>query len=236
MVQLGSLHFSATMVSILTLVSLSPVTLSNPLADIHQNVSLEVILVGDWYKSQADRHRSATPSVVGDQVWLLRRHIDTTRPWGKLDYNKLGPSCIIECINPVTFRLELPPHFRIHNIFHVSLLEPHHPSTILGRYSPPPPPIELSIGEEYEVDKILDSRWHRRQLQYLVLWKGYPILEETWEPTPHLENASIVLHAFYHANIHKNQGGLVGGGLSRRIMSWTWQQSCHDSNSWPLVP
>ena len=126
------------------------------LANIHQDVSLQLILLGNRYKAQAYQHRSAAPSfVVGDQLWLLHRHIDTTRPCGKLDYKKL---------DPVTFWLELPPHFRIHNVFHVSLLEPHHPSTILGRYSPPPPPIELSIGEEYEVDQILDYRWHRQQL------------------------------------------------------------------------
>ena len=169
------------------------------LADIHRDLSLELIHARDRYKAQADRHRSATPAfAIGDQVWLLRRHVDTTRPCGKLDYKKLGPFRIIECVNPVTFRLELPPHFRIHNVFHASLLEPYHPSTIPGRHSPPPPPIELSTGEEYEVDKILDSRWHRRQLQYLVLWKGYPISEATWEPAQHLKNAPDVVHAFHH--------------------------------------
>ena len=51
------------------------------LADIHQDLSLELILAGDRYKAQADRHFSATPAfAVGDQVWLLRCHIDTTRP------------------------------------------------------------------------------------------------------------------------------------------------------------
>ena len=85
------------------------------LADIHQDLSLELILAGDWYKALADRHRSATPSfVVGDQVWLLHRHIDTTRPCGMLDYNKLGPFRIIEHIDPITFRLELPLHFQTH--------------------------------------------------------------------------------------------------------------------------
>ena len=191
---------------------------AHTLVDIPQNLSLELILAGDRYKAQADRHFSATPAfAVGDQVWLLRHHVDTTRPCGKLDYKKLGPFRIIERINLVTFRLELPPHFRIHNVFHASLLEPHHPSTILGRHSPPPTPIELSTGEEYEVDKILDSRWHRRQLQYLVLWKGYPISEATWEPSQHLENASDVVHAFHHQNLQKP--GMLGDDLSSRIMS-----------------
>ena len=82
------------------------------LANIHKDLSLKVILVGDRYKVQVDQHRSATPTfAVGDHVWFLCRHVDTTRPCGKLDYKKLGPFCIIEHINPVNFRLELPPHF-----------------------------------------------------------------------------------------------------------------------------
>ena len=141
MVQLGLPHFSPTMVSILeNSVNPSAEAHARILADIHQILSLELILARDRYKAQADRHLSVTPAfAVGDQVRLLRRHVNTTRPCGKLDYRKLGPFQIIEHINPVTFRLELPPHFRIHNVFHASLLEPHHPSTIPGRHSPPPP-------------------------------------------------------------------------------------------------
>ena len=85
-------------------------------------------------------------------------------------------------------------HFSIHNLFHVSLLDTHHTSRIPGRLPSPPPPIQLSTGEEYEVDQILDSRL---QLQYLVLWKGYPISEATWEPTQHLKHAPNVVRAFH---------------------------------------
>ena len=136
-------------------------------------------------------------------VWLLRRHIATTRPCAKLDYKRLGPFHIIKRINLVAFRLALPPTFRIHNVFHVSLLELYHPSRIPGRHPPPPPPVELSTGEEYEVDQILDSRYRRRQLQYLVLWKGYPISDATWEPITHLQNALEAIRDFHQRYPHK---------------------------------
>ena len=108
-------------------------------------------------------------------VWLLRRHIATTRPCTKLDYKKLGPFHTIEKINEVAFRLALPLAFRIHNVFQVSLLEIDHPFRIPGRQAPQLPHVESLTGEEYEVHQILDSRYCRRQLQYLVLWRGYPI-------------------------------------------------------------
>ncbi|KIM58293.1 hypothetical protein SCLCIDRAFT_128556, partial [Scleroderma citrinum Foug A] len=46
-----------------------------------------------------------------------------------------------------------------------------------------PGPVHVSEehDEEYEVDYIVASRNYRRQLQYLVHWKGYEEHECTWE-------------------------------------------------------
>jgi hypothetical protein len=63
--------------------------------------------------------------------------------------------------------------------------------------------VQLTTGEEYEVDQILDSRWHRRHLQYLVLWRGYPMSEATWEPSENLQNAPEVVQDFHHRYPHK---------------------------------
>ena len=45
-----------------------------------------------------------------------------------------------------------------------------------------PPPDLVDNAEEYEVEKILDSRKFGRgcKLQYLVKWKGYPDSENQW--------------------------------------------------------
>jgi len=57
---------------------------------------------------------------------------------------------------------------KIHLVFHVSLLEPYHTSTILGRICDPPPPIKVNGEQEYEMEDILDSKIFNHQLQYLV--------------------------------------------------------------------
>ena len=92
---------------------------------------------------------------VGDMVWLLRGNITTTRPCAKLNYQKLGPFRISECINPMAYRLDLPPHYPIHDVFHVSLGGlPSFCTSQVATFLP----IELDSGNEYEVEEILDSK------------------------------------------------------------------------------
>ena len=55
------------------------------------------------------------------------------------------------------------------------------------------PPPELVEGEpEYEVQAILRHRGKGAKRQYLILWKGYPLDEATWEPESHLTHAPEV--------------------------------------------
>lgn len=50
------------------------------------------------------------------------------------------------------------------------------------------------------VEKILNVKKVRGQLKYLVLWKGYPREEATWEPFSHLKDAQPELKEFYKEN------------------------------------
>jgi hypothetical protein len=52
----------------------------------------------------------------------------------------------------------------IHLVFHVSLLEPYHASTILRRIHDPPPPVKVGGEQEYEVEDILDFWVSNHQL------------------------------------------------------------------------
>ena len=93
------------------------------LKEIHQDLTLELVNAQDRQEVLANHLRAPAPNFqVGDMVWLLRRNITTTRPCAKLDYTKLGPFRISECINLVAYQLDLPLHYCIHDVFHVSLL------------------------------------------------------------------------------------------------------------------
>ena len=66
-------------------------------------------------------------------------------------------------ISPVTYRIKLPALLKMHNIFHVDLLIPHHETDAYGeQYSQPPP--ELIDGQkEYIVEEILNDDIHQHK-------------------------------------------------------------------------
>jgi len=82
-----------------------------------------------------------------------------------------GPFKIIEAIGLTTYCLELLAQWKIHNAFHGSLLLPYYETKEHGcNFSEPA--LDLIEGQpEWEVKEILDSRWYRHKLQYLIKWK-----------------------------------------------------------------
>jgi hypothetical protein len=130
-------------------------------------------------------------------VWLQRRNIKSLRPSPKLDHQRLGPFPIHSQVSTHAYKLTLPPSMSIHPVFHVSLLTPYFPNSLPNRVTPPPPPIQVASHPEFEVSAILDSRIHRRQLQYLVDFTGYPPSERLWLPLSNVLNAPILLHDFH---------------------------------------
>ena len=70
-------------------------------------------------------------------------------------------------------------------------------NTFPGRVVAPPPPQHVDGLPEFEVHKILDSKFHRRKLQYFVDWVGYDFSERSWEPAISLLNAQLAIDAFH---------------------------------------
>ena len=60
----------------------------------------------------------------------------------------------------------------------------------------PPPPDLVEGIPEYEAEGILRHQGKGARRRYLVLWKGYPVTEATWEPAEHLEHAPEVLEEY----------------------------------------
>ncbi|KNZ56038.1 uncharacterized protein VP01_2512g3 [Puccinia sorghi] len=93
------------------------------------------------------------------------------------------------------FQLSLPLKWKaIHQVFHVSLLEPAK-GLYPGKTHPISEPFNIQDHLEWEVSRILDSRLRKGKLQYLVEWTGYQSEKDqtSWETTNHLGNFSELI-------------------------------------------
>jgi hypothetical protein len=190
------------------------------LRQVHEELQSNLETAQQTYKRKYDRKAKPAPSFkVGDLVWLNRKNIEMTRPSPKLDFKRFGPFKITKIVgeSKLAFELELPPQWRIHNVFHASLLDLYHANEIEGRMQLVPEPPEIVEGEpEYEVKEVLDSKIRGRTLLYYVDWIGWGPEERTWEPTEHLTHAEKLVAAYHQRHPQRPSPADTPGKPPRR--------------------
>ncbi|CAH9084460.1 unnamed protein product [Cuscuta epithymum] len=135
-------------------------------------------------KQQADKHRRNIQLEVGDQVYLKIQPYKlkslAKRVNQKLSPRYYGPFEIIEKINSVAFKLQLPDDSKIHPVFHVSLLKKVIAPTTQFQ------PLPKCLSEEMELqvipEAVMDSRVNQAgNVEVLIHWKNLPSFEDSWE-------------------------------------------------------
>jgi hypothetical protein len=187
-------------------IHMNPATINDTPADqrakkiqsVHEEVKFNIAMANEDHQNYYNNKVMVPPILnPGDQVWLSSKNIQSKRTSKKFDHRQLGPFKVIEPVGTRSYRLELPGTMKIHPVFHVNLLEKFIPDQIPGRTPPPQPPIAIDGQEEYEVESIVDSRHYRRQLQYLVHWKGYTSMDRTWEAASNLDHCQDLVQEFH---------------------------------------
>ena len=149
---------------------------------------LNVRQAQDRYKKFADQKRRPVHFQEGDQVFLKVPKNSTslkTGPVPKLSPRFCGPFKILQKVGPVAYRLELPPHSKIHPVFHVSRLR----KRLIGQERPVDDSILVDYVEPpvlpHEPERVLDYHMlrtrHHVQKQALIKWKDRPEEGSTWE-------------------------------------------------------
>jgi hypothetical protein len=140
--------------------------------------------------TQSNKHRRAEPAYeVGDSVYLstknLRVKVKRQGKCAKFLDRYVGPFPIIKA-QPDTssYKLELPPNYKIHPTFHARLLKPavpNDPEMFPAREPSRPGPAFDDDDEEYEIEKILDHQVNARgKRKFLVHWVGWPTSDDQW--------------------------------------------------------
>ena len=139
----------------------------------------------DLQKRAHNKSMKPRSYVSSDKIWLNSKYIKTKQNQ-KLEAKFFGPFRVLYPVGKQAYKLELPKKWRIHDVFHMLLLEQ---DTIRKeRVDKNVPEFEAgSDEEEYEVEGIWDSAVyakksaadHLASFYYLISWKGYPKEENT---------------------------------------------------------
>ncbi|KAL0411645.1 UNVERIFIED_CONTAM: Transposon Tf2-11 polyprotein [Sesamum latifolium] len=159
-------------------------------------------------KKYADQNRRFIEFNAGDLVMVkvpdprLSKSSRGRDP--RLMQKYVGPLPIMKRIGRAAYRIELPPWWKIHNVFHVSQLKKYSANREDdARNQPSRPQLELTKTNEKVAEAIL-NHWvtrtaKREHTEYLVKWKGCSSEENTWERVTNLK-AFLPLVKAYHAS------------------------------------
>ena len=86
--------------------------------------------------------------------------------------------------------------WKIHDVFHASLLSTYRETAKHRPNYANPPPAEIEGEEEYEIAEILSHRGSPGYCSYLISWKGYSSAENTWEPEQNLQHTQTILKEY----------------------------------------
>ncbi|OJT06055.1 Transposon Tf2-12 polyprotein [Trametes pubescens] len=174
--------------------------IASRLARLHNELRAQLTSAQERQSRYYNKRVMDSPAYKPDQlVWLLRRHIKTTRPSDKLDHRRLGPFPIDRAISDSAYKLRLPPYLsRLHPVFHVSLLEPY---PDLSQFHPhaTPAPFDVALDTPSpSIHSILDSRKLGQRYEYLVRWAELSPDEDSWVPLSDLPTTTNEMIERFH--------------------------------------
>ena len=145
-------------------------------------------------KHFADQRRREQVFHTGDQVLLSTENLNLKNaPVRKLKRRFIGPFFVNQRIGPVAYELKLPSTWKIHPVFHTSLLRPFKTLQWTTSSDPAMGELEPEEDEPYNVEKLLRWRWQgpssRQHKEFLVLWTSWSLDDATWIPAENFTSA-----------------------------------------------
>lgn len=165
---------------------------------VQESLRAVLVLTAERMKRFHDASVDDTPGFeIGDEVFLERADLRSTRPSAKLDFRRFGPFKVSQKVSDTAYRLDLPDGWTIHNVFHVSCLIPVRQDTIPGRRQDPPPPVMVEGEQQQEIERLLKQRKTAGGVkEFLVKWLGFGESHNEWVPEYDLGNAQEAVAQF----------------------------------------
>ena len=97
--------------------------------------------------NQANKYRKKVSYDIRDKVWLSTKNISTDRPSKKLDHKMIGPFDVIGK-KGISLELQLLQAMKIHNVFHLNLLQKASTDPLTGQVNELAPPVIIYNEEK----------------------------------------------------------------------------------------
>ena len=160
---------------------------------LHKKLKKNIKFLSHWSAFYHNQHRFRESMLKKrDRVYLLQKNIKTTRSSSKLDHIKIESFRIIRSIKEISFKLKLLEEMsRKHSVFHIFLLES--VSAEVSELTKVSDNYLIKQEEWYKVQRILRYKKINSQQHYLVKWKRYSDLENTWKLTENLNKCACII-------------------------------------------
>ena len=176
-------------------------------------------------KKYADARMKSMKYAIDDHVWLRSKNIRTKRN-KKLEWKQFEPFEVLDKINKQIYKLALSTRWRIHNVFHVFLLElaKKEKKVFIHSAKPSYEPDDIEVKQddenEYFVHELVDFKIFdagkcfdyfdgEYGLYYRVHWQDYNEGEKTWKSIEHVKHLKDLLKVFHRANLSKSDASEV---------------------------
>ena len=157
------------------------------------------------YTKHANKKQKDVEFNENDFVYLSTSNLPLPYKAKKLAPKRVGPFKIITKLSRVSYRLQLPESWNIHNVFHISLLTKA-PQSVLEMSNS----IDFnSTIEDLFPERILDFKLRYGKPYFLIKWTGLNHEESTWEELTTLEKHAQMVQNYLNTRGYSLEGDNV---------------------------
>jgi hypothetical protein len=138
---------------------------------------------------------------VEDIVWLFTKNIKIERSSKKLNHKWIDSYRIKKIIKNAC-QLNLSQSMKIHDTFYISLLRSASNDSLIEQIQSSSSSIVVDEKKEYEMNDVLDSRYHYDKLQYKIVWTDHSS-DRAWYSTENFQDHSKEILDDYHQRYSK---------------------------------
>ena len=164
-------------------------------------IKINAIDVSQKMIARINKFRFSINFEIEDYVWLNRRHIKTIRSSDKLNDKKLNSFQIIKR-RSIVYELKLFDDMHIHSVFHFWLLRKDFKNSLNEQQNDFSKFVIADEAFEWELNDIVQSRYHYHRLQYRCKWSNWDFHDRIWYyvDDDEFQNAQDIVNVFHEAN------------------------------------